>query len=128
MVYIKTKYNNKTYELRNISQLITLLASEQYNSSNADKKVPSITWNPVQNVNINSELGSDVLNAEATYYDGETTINVGGTFIYTPEEGYIPTQLGTLTIKMMFVPSDLNEYNIVQTENTINMVIIFLWQ
>ena len=119
MIYIKTKYNNKTYELRNLSQLINILATEQTNSNSIDKINPIIEWNPVQNVQINSKLGNDALNAIA--YD-ENDNELTGEFIYIPGEDYIPTELGNLSIKLFFVPTNLNGYNIIQTEKTINIV------
>lgn len=113
MVFIKTKYNDETYELRELSQLINILATEQTNSNSPDKLNPIIIWDPVQNIKLNSKLGEDALNAESA---------VSGEFIYVPSEGYEFTELGKQLLKLFFIPTDKSTYNIIQVDRLVNIV------
>ena len=69
---------------------------------NVTKATPTITWSDPNNINYGTALNSTQLNASAS---------VPGTFVYIPSSGTV-LNAGLQTLNVLFIPTDLMDYNI----------------
>lgn len=123
MVSVKVEYKPHDYELKELSQIVDLLETEGTSTNSPDKINPYIVWEPIQYVQKNYTITENdgILNAVA-YTSSVKDVECPGEFIYDPSNGYVLSEVGTITLKAYFKPNDLENYNIVQASTTINVV------
>ena len=123
MVSVKVEYKPHDNKLKELSQIVDLLETEGTSTNSPNKINPYIVWEPIQYVQKNYTITENdgILNAVA-YTSSVKDVECDGEFIYDPSNGYVLSEVGTITLKAYFKPDDLENYNIVQTSTTINVV------
>ncbi len=110
---VLSKGNNQT--------LYTTFTSSNANYNNSNTSVlinvtgaiPSITWGSIADIYVGTALSSTQLNA---------TANVAGSFSYTPPVGTLLNAGNGQVLSTTFTPTDITNYEIVTTTNTINVL------
>ncbi len=82
---------------------------------------PTINWaNPASSV-YGTALGATQLNATASYSSGGNSVNVPGTFAYTPAAGVVLHAGNNQTLSVSFAPTDTTDYSGASATATINV-------
>ena len=90
---------------------------------NVLKATPTITWaNPAGIVKA-TPLGATQLDATASWTVGGTTVNVPGTFTYTPAAGTVLGVGNNQTLSVSFTPTDITDYTTAIATATIDVVL-----
>jgi len=80
---------------------------------NVKKATPTITWANPADIDVNTALSSNQLNA---------TANVSGTFAYIPAWGTVLSEGANQILTVNFTPSDVANYNLVSKTVVINVI------
>ncbi len=91
-------------------------------SINVLKAAPMITWANPANIVFGTALGSTQLNATASWTSGRNTVNVPGSFIYTPAAGTVLAVGNNQTLSASFAPTDTIDYTTAAATVTISVV------
>src|SRR5439155_24105487 len=81
---------------------------------------PAITWANPANIVYGTALGATQLNATASYSVNGSTVNVPGTFTYTPGAGTVLNLGNNQTLSVSFTPTDTTDYTAAGATTTIN--------
>ena len=71
--------------------------------------MPTITWPTPTRISAGTPLGSQQLDATASYTLAGAKTSVPGTFVYSPAAGFVP-DAGTQTLSVTFTPTDTTDY------------------
>ena len=85
------------------------------------KAAPTITWSSPANIVYGTALGATQLDATASWTSGGTTVNVPGTFTYTPASGTVLGAGNNQTLSLSFTPTDTTDYASTGASTTINV-------
>jgi uncharacterized delta-60 repeat protein len=86
------------------------------------QKIPDIAWADPANINYGMALGATQLDATASWTSGGTTVNVPGSFTYTPAAGTVVGAGDHQTLSVSFTPTDTNDYADADKTATINVL------
>ena len=90
--------------------------------SSSSRVTPTITWANPANIVYGTALGSTQLDATASYTSNGTTVNVPGTFTYTPAAGTVLHAGNDQTLSVVFTPTNTSEYTTATASVSINVL------
>ncbi len=89
---------------------------------NVGKATPTITWSNPGNIVYGTALGGTQLDATASCVTGGTSVNIPGTFTYTPASGTVMLAGNNQPLSVSFTPTDTTDYAATSATATINVV------
>ena len=86
------------------------------------KGTPTIAWANPADITYGTALGAAQFDATASWTSGGTTVNVPGSFTYTPAAGTVLGRASNQTLSVSFTPTDTTDYAGASATATINVL------